>query len=124
MDEAGLSRSQDEELVQQVQFFAGLEPNGLAGGYADLGTGAWISSNACLAGLDVEDAKSAEFDAVIACERLLHGFENCVDGGLCLDAWQSGTLHYALNEVLLDQWVAFLLPTKARYRGSRFDLRP
>ena len=124
MDEAGLSRCQDEELVQQVQFFARLETDGLSGSDADFSAGTGVSSNACFARLDVEDAKAAEFDAVVCSERLLHGFEDGVDGGFCLDAGQSGTVNDALNEVLLDQWGRLPSSDKSPCWGSRFDLRP
>ena len=51
-------------VFQRMQFLARLEADGLAGGDADLGSGAWVSADAGFAGADTEDAKSAQFDAL------------------------------------------------------------
>ncbi len=103
MDEADLSDGGDAVLVQQVQFLAGLEPDGLAGSNADFGAGAGVAPDAGLAGLDVEDAKAAQLDAVVLGERLFHGVEDGVDCGFGLDARKAGAFDHSLNEVLLDQ---------------------
>ena len=86
----------DAALVEQVQFFAGLEADCLAGGDGDLGSGAWIAADAGLAGLDGEDAEATELDAVACDEGLLHALEDCVDRRLCFGSWQSGALNNPL----------------------------
>jgi hypothetical protein len=92
-----------------VQLFTGLEANGLAGGNGDFRAGAGIASHAGLAGLYGEDAEAAQFNAVSLAKSLFHGLEDGIDSGFRLDAWKSGALNYSLDEVLLDQWVAFLM---------------
>ncbi len=89
-------------LAEYLEFFAGLEADGLAGGDGYLGAGARVAADACLAGFDAEDAEAAEFDAVAVREGLLHGFKDGVNGGLGFGAGKSGALHYTLDEVLLD----------------------
>src|ERR1035441_4133523 len=51
-------------LVNGLQFLAGLEADGLAGRYGHFGAGARVPSNAGLARTHVEDAKTAQFNAV------------------------------------------------------------
>ena len=92
-----------------MEFLAGLEADGLAGGDGDLGAGAGVAAYAGFAGLDGEDAEAAELDTVAGAEGVLHGFEDGVNGGLGLGAGKAGAFDYSLDEILLDQWeVAFL----------------
>jgi hypothetical protein len=97
------------ELVEDLEVFAGLEADSLAGSDAYFGAGARVAAYAGLAGLDGEDAETAKLDAVRGAEGVLHGFKDGVDRGFSLGAGKTGTLDYALDEILLDQWeVAFL----------------
>ena len=84
-------------LVENLQVFAGLEANCFAGGDGDLGAGARIATDAGFAGLYGEDAEAAQFDTVAIAERLLHGFEDSVYGGLCLGSGKAGALNYPLD---------------------------
>jgi hypothetical protein len=92
-----------------VQLFTGLEANSLSGGNGDFRSGAGVASNAGLARLNGEDAEAAKLDAVALAKSLFHGLEDGIDSGFRLDAWKSGAFNYSLDEVLLDQWVAFLM---------------
>ena len=74
-------------LVEQVQFFAGFEADGFAGGDAYLGAGARVASYAGLAGFDIEHTEPAKLDAVTLTEGALHGFEDGIDSRFRLDAW-------------------------------------
>jgi hypothetical protein len=86
-----------------VKFLAGLEANGLAGGDADLGSGAGIAADTGLPGTDIEDAKAAQFDALALGERALEGFEYGIDSSLGLIALQAGALNHLVNDVLFYQ---------------------
>jgi hypothetical protein len=88
---------------EQVEFLSRFEADGFAGRDADFGTGSRVASDACLSRLDVEYAEAAQFDAVAFSEGVLHGFEDGVNGGFRLDAWEAGSFYDALDEVLLDQ---------------------
>ena len=46
-------------LVEEVEFFAGLEADGFAGSDADFGSGARVAAYAGFAGFDVEDSEAA-----------------------------------------------------------------
>jgi hypothetical protein len=93
-----------------VEFFAGLEAYGTAGGDADLGSGAGVAAYSGFAGLDGEDAEAAELDAIAFAEGGLHGLEDDVDGSFGLDARKSCAFDHALDEVLFDHgvWFTFL----------------
>ena len=86
-----------------MELFAWFEADGFAGGDGDFGSGAWVAADAGFAGLDGEDTEAAEFDTVAFSERLLHGFEDGVDGVFGLGANESGAIDDPLNEILFDQ---------------------
>ena len=85
------------ELLEQVKLLAWLEAHGLSGSDGDLSPGARIAADSGLAGLDGEDAKASEFDAVATAQGLLHRFKNGVHGGFCLGPWKAGALNYPLD---------------------------
>jgi hypothetical protein len=103
-------------LAENLEFFTGFEAYGFSWRDGDFGSGAWVTTNACLAGFDGEDAKPAELDAVAAREGFLHGVKDSVDGRFGFDARKPGTLYNSLDEVLLNQDVAFLY--RAAWSGS------
>jgi hypothetical protein len=86
-----------------VKLFAGLEANGFAGSDADFGAGAGVSSDPCLAGTDIEDAKSAQFDTLAFGERALESLKYGIDSSLGLIALQAGALNHLVNDVLFYQ---------------------
>ena len=86
-----------------MQFLARFETNGLAGGYADFGTGAGIAADTGFAGADAENAKSAQFDALAGGQGLLEALEDRIHRGLRLGARQAGALDYMMDDVLLNQ---------------------
>jgi len=59
-----------------VQFFAGLESNGLARSDAYFGAGSRVAADASLARANAEDAKSAKFDAISGSQGLLEPLED------------------------------------------------
>jgi hypothetical protein len=87
----------ERRLIEDLEIFSGLKANSFAGSDGDLGTGARIASNAGFAGLDSEDAETAQFDAVAVGEGFLHGFEDSVHGGFCLGTGKAGALDYPLD---------------------------
>ena len=88
-----------------MQVFAGFEADGAPGCDADFGSGTWIAPDAGLAGPDIEDAKTAELDAISFGKRSFEAFKDGLDGGLGFYAGQSGTLNYLMYDVLLNQWL-------------------
>ena len=72
--------------LEALEFFAGLEADGLARRNVDFFTSAGIAADAGFARLDAENAKAAELDALAAAEGLLEGFEDGFDGLLGLGA--------------------------------------
>ena len=89
-------------LVEDVEVFAGFEADGFAGRDGDFGSGAGVAADACFAGLDGEDAKASELDAVALDQGLLHGVEDGVHGGFGLGAYESGAFDDTLDEILFD----------------------
>jgi hypothetical protein len=92
-----------------VQLFAWLEANGLSGRDSYFSAGAWITSYAGFTGLDSKNAKASQLNAIAFAERLFHGLEDGINGSFCLDAGKPGAFNNSLDEILLDQWVAFLM---------------
>ena len=73
-------------LVKEVEFLAWLEADGFARGDGDFRAGAGVAADSGFAGLDGEDAKATEFNAVSANEALLHAVEDGVDSGFGFDS--------------------------------------
>ena len=99
----GLKGCGTDALVEDLEVFAGLEADCLAGGDGDLGACAGIAADAGLAWLDSKDPKAAKLDTVALAESGLHGFKDAVHGRFGLGAGEAGALDYSLDEVLLDQ---------------------
>ena len=72
-----------------MEFFAGFEAHGFAGGDGDLGAGAGIAADAGLAGTYIEDPEAAKLDAIAGGERLLQALEDGVNGCLGLVSGQA-----------------------------------
>jgi len=89
-----------------VEIFAGLEAHSTAWSNAYLGSGAGIAAYSGFAWADVEDAETAQFDAVPVGKRLLEALKDGFDGSLGFNAGQSGTLNYLMYDVLLNQWLS------------------
>ena len=92
------------ELVDDVEFLAGLETYSLAGRDGDFGAGSRVAAYAGLAGLYSEDAKAAEFDAVALDQALFHRFEDGIDRRFGFGPDEPGTFDDTLNEILLDHF--------------------
>ena len=90
-------------FVHQVQFFARLEPDGLARRDAYFRAGSGIPPNPCFAWLHREYAKPPQFNAVTCDQRLLHAVEDGVDRVLRLRPRKSGPFHDPLDKVLFNQ---------------------
>jgi hypothetical protein len=86
-----------------VEFFAGFEADGFAGGDVDLGTGTGIAPDAGFACTDAEDAEAAELYALTGGQSLLKTFENRIHRRLCFCAWESRALDYVMDDVLFNQ---------------------
>ena len=87
-----------------MEFFAGLEAHSFAWGDAYLSSGSRVAADACFAGADAENAKSAQFDALTGGKSLLQALEDRIHRGFCLDAGQARALDYMMDDVLLNQW--------------------
>src|SRR5258708_86892 len=86
-------------IIQQMQFFARLESNRLAGRYAHLGAGPRISSYARLPRLHGKHAKTTQLNPVAGYQRLLHAVEDGVHRILRLGPRKSSPLNDPLNKV-------------------------
>jgi len=87
-----------------VQFLARFEPDGFAGGDAYLGAGSGIAADACFAGADAKNAKSAQFDALAGGQGLLEALEDRIHRGFCLCTRQARALDNLMDDVLFNQW--------------------
>src|ERR1700690_409412 len=85
-----------------LQFLARLETNRFARRDADHLACAGVAANAGLASLDVEDTEAAQFDAIAAAQRVLHGFENGFDGLLGLRPRNTSFSHNGVYDIQLD----------------------
>jgi hypothetical protein len=104
---ANVAQMRDTSLVvEEVEFLAGFEADGLAGGDADFGAGARVASDAGLAGAHIEDAESTELDALTLGEGALQALEHRIDRGFGLVALQAGPLNHLVNDVLFYQGVS------------------
>lgn len=92
-------------VIEQVQFFSGLEANGFSRSDTDFGASAGIAADAGFPGPHVEDAKAAELDALAFSQSVLQRFEDGIDGSLGLVALEAGTLNHLVNNVLFYQGV-------------------
>jgi hypothetical protein len=92
-----------------LEFFAGFEADGFAGGDADFFAGTWVAADAGFAGFDAEDTEAAEFDALAAAESLFQGIENGFDGLLGFGAADESFGDNRIHDVQLDHTRLLLL---------------
>ena len=85
-----------------MEFFAGLEADGLTRGDRDFSTGARVSTYASFSRLHGEDSESPQFDAVSLHERSFHAVEDGIDSCFGLGTRQSGAFDNPLYQVLLN----------------------
>jgi len=92
----------DGRLGQALQFFAGLESDGLAGRDIDFSAGAGVPPDAGLAGLYVENTEAAQLDSVALFQGLLHGVEDGLDRHLRLGLGDPGPVHHFVYDIELN----------------------
>src|SRR5205085_12079814 len=93
-----------------LEFFAGLEADGLALGDGDRFAGARVAPDAALTWFGDEDAEAAQFDPLAARQRLLHRVEERVHGLLGLHLRHARALGDAVYDVEFDHaWLASAL---------------
>src|SRR5208282_4357783 len=91
-----------EQLVDRLQFLAGLEADGFAGRNGNFGAGAWVASDSGLARTHVEHSETAQFNAIASGKRLLHALEDGFDGELRLGLGDPGAVNYFIDDVELN----------------------
>src|SRR5688572_29993045 len=91
-----------ELLAEVLEVLAGLEPDRAAGRDLHFLARPRVAPDAPLARLDLEDAKPAQLDPLAPHHRVLHGFEDGLDGGLRLDLGDVGGLGNLVDDVHLD----------------------
>jgi hypothetical protein len=89
--------------VEEMEFLAGFEANGLAWRDADLGAGAGIAADTGFAGTDVEDTKAAELNTLALSKGSFKGLEYRIDSGFGFVALQAGPFNHLVNDVLFYQ---------------------
>jgi hypothetical protein len=95
--------------VEEVEFLAGFEADGFAGGNGDFGSGTRVAADAGLARAHVENAEAAQFYAITCSEGLLQAFKNCVDRCFRFIARQARTLDDVMDNILFYQRVHLCL---------------
>ena len=100
--ERGVGLSRFFRGFDALEFFAGFEADGFAGGNADFFSGARVAADAGFAGLDAEDAEAAEFDALAAAESLLKRIKNRFDSLLGFGAADESFGYNRIHDVQLD----------------------
>jgi hypothetical protein len=95
--------------LNALEFFAGFEAYGFAGGDADFFAGARVAADASFAGLDAKDTEAAEFDALAAAESLLEGFEDRFDSLLGFGAADESFGYNGVHDIQLDHTRLLLL---------------
>src|SRR5208282_3435120 len=88
--------------INRLQFFARLEAHSFARRNRYFGAGARVASNAGLAGAHVEHAKSPQFNAMAAGQRLLHALEDGFHRQLGLGLGDAGFGHHFVDDVELN----------------------
>jgi hypothetical protein len=91
----------NRKSLKRLKVFAGFKAHRFSGRNVDLSAGAWISSDARLARLDVEDSKPAQFDAIAFGERLLHGLEDGLDRDLGFGLCDTGPIYDLADDIEL-----------------------
>src|ERR1700683_922577 len=90
------------EFLKSLKFLTRLESNCFTRWNINLLAGSRVTSNAGFAGLDVENAKAAEFDTFAAPEGVLHRFEDGFDGMLGLGSGDIGLGYHGIYDIELD----------------------
>src|SRR5512137_3149560 len=93
------SRAGETRSAQILKVLARLEPDGPAGRDADFLAGPWVTADAPLPGLHLEDAESAQLDAIAPLHRQAHGVEHGVDGQLGLHLRDVGGPGHFVDDV-------------------------
>src|SRR5215475_4348831 len=94
-----------DRLSDVLEVFSRLEANSPAGRNPDFLSGPRVTANAPLAGLHLEDAESAKFNAFAALHRNPHRIEDSVDSYLGLDLGNVSHLGNLVDDVNLNQWL-------------------
>ena len=89
-------------VFQPLEFFAGLEADGLPGRDANFFAGARIATNTGFSGLNAEDPEFAKFDTLAAPESALERLKDGFDGLLRLGAADVGLRDHCVYDVELD----------------------
>jgi hypothetical protein len=87
-------------LLQRLQVFAWLEPDGLSGGNVDFGSRSRVSPDACLSRFHREYSESAKFNPIVGFQSVLHTIEDRIDCllGFCFaDACSFDDLIYKIK---------------------------
>jgi hypothetical protein len=90
-------------LLKSLQFFAGLESHCFSRRNGDLGPGARIPSDACLAWSNVEDTEAAKFNAISLGQGLLHRLEYSLNSFLGIRFGDASPVYDLIDDVKLYQ---------------------
>src|SRR5687768_17343467 len=77
-------------LADVLEVLARLEPDGTPGRDSHFLARPWVTADATLAWLDLEDAEAPKLDAIAALHRQAHGVEYGIDRHLSLDLGDVG----------------------------------
>src|SRR4051794_16025789 len=110
---------QRRSLLQCLEFLAGFETNGFAGGNRYFRAGAGVAANAGLAGFDGENAEAAEFDAITMFEGALHLLEYSFDGHFSLGFGDARLVNDFVDDVELNQITLQCSPNRRTQTDDR-----
>jgi hypothetical protein len=88
-----------------MEFFAGFEADGLAGGDGHFSTGTRVTAYPGFTRADIEHAKASQFNAVAFRESLFQAFKDGIYGSFCLVTGQTRSLDDVVDNILFYQRV-------------------
>jgi flavin reductase (DIM6/NTAB) family NADH-FMN oxidoreductase RutF len=89
--------------LKRLQFFAGLKAHCLTGRDGDFRARAGVAADAGLSWFYIEDAETAELNAVSVLERFLHVFKNRLDRHLSFCFCNAGLPDHFVDDIEFDQ---------------------
>lgn len=86
-------------FIMPLQFFAGLEANGLPGRDRDFLASARVAAHTPFARLDDKDSEPTQLYSLAARQRFFHRVKERVDSLLSFHLWYAGALSHAIDDV-------------------------
>src|SRR5215831_2909331 len=95
-------------LVDGLQLLSRFEAHGFSGWNVHLCAGARVAADTGFARAHVKNTKSAQFNALAPCQRLLHAVKHGFHGQLSLGFGDAGFIHHFVDDIELNHRSALL----------------